>query len=122
MPDRVKVPSIERMQERWALRTQQWAEEQAFQGQLTERLPSPLWVFAPDVRKVSRYSRHSAQIRLSKSHLRHLGVQLGEYVRVIARKDGTLSLRKVSARELRQLQIRAKLTILPGRKSKQAAS
>jgi hypothetical protein len=117
-----KTSTAAELRERWAKNTATWARERATQGQLTGSLPSALWAFDPDLRKVSRYSRHSAQIRLGRDHLRHLGVEIGDYLRIVLRKDGSLTVRKVSARELSQVQTRARLTIFSGRKGKQAPS
>src|SRR5262245_19220742 len=111
-----KVPSQAEAAEKWAIYTQQWAHRRAAQGQLTEPPPSALWVFDPDLRKVSRYSRHSAQIRLGKNHLKHLGVQIGDYIRLIPRKDGTLTIRTATAKDLRQANPYTRLTAIPTKK------
>jgi len=122
MPNRIKVPSPAEAAERWDQHTTRWALKRAAQGQLTEPLPSPLWVLDPDLRKISRYSRNSAQIRLGKDHLRHLGGQIGDYIRLIPRKDGTLTIRKATAKDFRQANPYTRLTAVPSKKGKKAAS
>jgi hypothetical protein len=120
--DMPKVPTAAEAAERWEQNTAKWAQERAVAGQLVEPLPSALWAFDPGLRKVSLRSRNTATITLGRDCLRHLGVQIGDYVRLIARKDGSLTLRKATAKDLRQANPYTRLAVIPGKKGKKAAS
>ena len=118
----IKVPDKAEAIARWVENVERWAWEHAATGQLAEPLPSPLWVFAPDLRKISVRSRETATITLGRSHLRHLGVQIGEYIRIIRHKDGSLTLRKATAKDLRQANPYTKLNLVPSKRSKERVS
>ena len=117
-----KVPSPAEAAERWDQLTVQWALRRAAQGLLVHPLPPALWVFNPHLRKISRRAGKTATISLGQEHLQHLGMQIGEHALLIPRKDGTLTLRKATAKDLRQANPYTRLTVIPTKKGKKVAS
>jgi len=117
-----KVPSPAEAAERWDQNTTRWALKRAAQGQLAESPPSALWAFDLDLRKVSRRSRKTATVTLGQVHLQHLGVEIGDHLKIIPQRNGTLTIRKATANDFRQLNPFTRLTVIPSKKSKKAAS
>jgi hypothetical protein len=117
-----KVPPAPLVAQRWAENTASWALQQARRGLAAGPPPSPLWVFDPDLRTVSRRVRNTAAISLGQAHLRHLGLKMGDVVRLVPRKDGTITIKKATTKDLRQANPYTRLVGIPGKKGKQAAS
>jgi hypothetical protein len=117
-----KVPQPADIADRWADNTASRALQRASAGLLVEGPPFTLWVFDYDLRKVSRRGGKTATISLGRPHLRHLGLEMGDLVRLIPRKDGTITIKKASAKDLRQANPYTKLVGIPGKKGKRATS
>jgi hypothetical protein len=117
-----RMPPTDVAFEQWRDGIDRWALPRAAAGLLAPPLPSQLWVFDYDLRKVSRRARHTATISLGQAHLRHLGLKMGDVVRLLPRKDGTITIKKASAKDLRQANPYTRLTAIAGRKGRKAAS
>ncbi len=118
----LKGPSVLERGERWEQNTTMWALERAAQGVLADGVPSALWAFDIGIRKVTRRARNTAAVNLNRQMLQHLGVEIADLVMILPRKDGTLVIRKATAKDLRQANPYTRLTAIPGKQGKKAAS
>ena len=118
----LKVPTAAEVSERWAQHTTRWAHQRASQRLLVASPPAALWVFEPGLRKISRRAGHTATISLSQQMLRYLGAAIGDHLMLVPGKHGTLTMRKATAKDLRQANPYTRLAVISGKKGKKVGS